>query len=61
MNPLDIEANAESGINPPALIFSPNKVETSTGSNVSLKIFALEVDSLAGSFIRINYDQNKLL
>ena len=59
-NPLDIEANAENGINPPALIFTPSNVSTSTGSNVSLKIFALEVDSLAGSFIRINYDQNKL-
>ena len=59
-NPLDIEANAENGINPPALVFNPNKIETSTGSNVSLKIFVLEIDSLAGSFIRINYDQNKL-
>ena len=59
-NPLDIEANAENGINPPALVFTPSNISTSTGSNVSLKIFALEVDSLAGSFIRINYDQNKL-
>lgn len=59
-NPLDVEYNNSKGINPPAFIFSPDEVTTSSGSNVTLKVNALEVSNVAGAHIQIKYDQNKL-
>ena len=59
-NPLDVEYNNSKGINPPAFIFSPDEVTSSSGSNVTLKVNALEVSNVAGAHIQIKYDQNKL-
>ena len=59
-NPLDIEYNNSKGIITPALIFSPDEVSSNSGSNVTLKVNALEVSKVAGAHIQIKYDQNKL-
>jgi len=59
-NPLDLTTNEELGIDPPALVFVPNQISTSTGSTVTLEVFVLEVDSVAGSQLQIQYDKSKL-
>ena len=59
-NPLDVEYNNSKGITPPAFVFSPDEVSTSSGSNITLKVNALEVSKVAGAHIQIKYDQNKL-
>jgi len=59
-NPLDLQTNQEQGIEPPALVFSPNAITIPVGSNVSIEVYALEVTNIAGSHIQVNYDQNKL-
>lgn len=59
-NPLDLTTNQELGIDPPALVFVPNQISTSTGSTVTFEVFVLEVDSAAGSQLQIHYDKSKL-
>ena len=59
-NPLDVEYNNSKGITPPAFVFSPDEVSSNSGSNVTLKVNALEVSKVAGAHIQIKYDQNKL-
>ena len=59
-NPLDTEANAEKGINPPALVFSPSSVNTSVGGNAILRVYAQEVTGVAGIHAKIQYDNTKL-
>ena len=59
-NPLDTEANAEKGINPPALVFSPSSVSTSIGGNAILRVYAMEVTGVAGIHAKIQYDNTKL-
>ena len=59
-NPLDLETNQELGIDPPALVFVPNKISISTGSTITLEVFVLEVDSVAGSQLQIKYDKSRL-
>jgi len=59
-NPLDLDLNAEKGITPPALVFNPNEISANSGSNVTIQVFALEVNNVAGSHIQVSYDKNKL-
>ena len=59
-NPLDLDINATQGISPPALIFNPSVTNTTSGSNVSIQVFALEVNEVAGVHIQVQYSKNKL-
>ena len=59
-NPLDIEANAEKGIKPPAIVFFPDKIETKLGEYFLLDVYALELDSVGGAQIEINYNVSSL-
>ena len=59
-NPLDLDINAAQGINLPALIFNPSEVTTTSGSNVTIQVFALEVNEVAGVHIQVQYSKNKL-
>ena len=59
-NPLDTDANAEKGINPPALVFSPSSVNTSVGGNAIFRVYAQEVTGVAGIHAKIQYDNTKL-
>ena len=43
---LDLDHNADKGIFPPAFVFSPDDISISAGSNQSVAIYALEVDSI---------------
>ena len=52
-NPLDLDINAAQGITPPALIFNPSNVTTTSGSNVTIQVFALEVNEVAGVHIQV--------
>ena len=57
---LDLDYNADKGIFPPAFVFSPDNISIPAGSNQSVAIYALEVDSVGGAHIQINYDKNKV-
>ena len=59
-NPLDLDINAAQGISPPALIFNPSVTNTTSGSNVTIQVFALEVNEVAGVHIQVQYSKNKL-
>jgi len=59
-NPLDLEANADKGIFPPALVFSPDSVFINSGESISIDLYALAVDSLAGAQIEIDYFSSSL-
>ena len=59
-NPLDTQANAEKGINPPALVFSPSSVNTSVGGNAIFRVYVQEVTGVAGIHVKIQYDNTKL-
>ena len=59
-NPLDLDINAAQGISPPALIFNPSITNTTSGSNVTIQVFALEVNEVAGVHIQVQYSKNKL-
>ena len=59
-NPLDTQANAEKGINPPALVFSPSSVNTSVGGNAIFRVYVQEVTGVAGIHSKIQYDNTKL-
>ena len=59
-NPLDLDINATQGISPPALIFNPSVTNTTSGSNVTIQVFALEVNEVAGVHIQVQYSKNKL-
>ena len=59
-NPLDLDINLTQGISPPALIFNPSVTNTTSGSNVTIQVFALEVNEVAGVHIQVQYSKNKL-
>ena len=59
-NPLDIESNAEKGIAPPAIVFFPDNIETDLGESFTMEVFALEVDSVGGAQIEIDYNASIL-
>ena len=59
-NPLDVEEAAQKGIDTPALVFFPDSISASTGSSVSLEVYALNVDNLGMAYLKINYDNSRL-
>ncbi len=60
-NPLDIEAAMEDGIDTPALVFFPDEVTVNAGETFTVSVYALNVEDVAGAYINIDYDKNKLL
>ena len=60
-NPLDIEAITEEGIETPALMFFPDEININTNEIFTVSVYALDVQNVAGAYININYDQDKLL
>ena len=56
-NPLDIEV----GMATPALIIFPNEVNVNIGETFTVSVYALDVENVAGAYIKLDYDQNKLL
>ena len=60
-NPLDIEEAQEDGIETPALVFFPDEININTGETFTVSVFALDVENVAGAYINLDYDQNKLL
>jgi len=56
-NPLDEE---EVTYDTPALTFYPSSVETGIGSSFPVQVFALAVENVAGSFVRVEYEKSKL-
>jgi len=56
-NPLDEE---EVTYETPALTFYPSSVETAIGSSFPVQVFALAVENVAGTFVRVEYEKNKL-
>ena len=60
-NPLDIEETQEAGMETPALVFFPDEINVNTGGTFTVSVFALDVENVAGAYINLDYDQNKLL
>ena len=60
-NSLDIEAANEEGMETPALVFFPDEINVNTGETFTVSVFALDVENVAGAYINLDYDQNKLL
>ena len=56
-NPLDIEE----GMATPALVIFPNEVNVNIGETFTVSVYALDVENVAGAYIKLDYDQNKLL
>ena len=56
-NPLDEE---EVTYETPALTFYPSSVETAIGSSFPVQVFALAVENVAGTFVRVEYEKSKL-
>ena len=56
-NPLDIEVSMAT----PALIIFPNEVNVNIGETFTVNVYALDVENVAGAYIKLDYDQNKLL
>lgn len=55
-NPLDLEEAERDSVVLPALVFFPDTVSVDSGATVGFQVFAMEVDSLGGSFIQVQYD-----
>ena len=60
-NPLDEETSLEEGIETPALVFFPDEIDVNIGATFTVSIYALDVENVAGAYIKLDYDQNKLL
>jgi len=60
-NPLDLEVYEEKGIETPALMFFPDEININTNEFFTVSVYALDVQNVAGAYININYDQDKLL
>ena len=56
-NPLDLEG----GMATPALVIFPHEVNVNTGETFTVSVYALDVQNVAGAYINLDYDQNKLL
>ena len=56
-NPLDIEV----GMATPALVIFPNEVNVNIGETFTMSVYALDVENVAGAYIKLDYNQNKLL
>ena len=60
-NPLDIESIEEEGIETPALMFFPDEININSNEIFTVSVYALDVQNVAGAYININYDHEKLL
>ena len=60
-NSLDVEETQEAGMETPALVFFPEEINVNTGETFTVSVFALDVENVAGAYINLDYDQNKLL
>ena len=60
-NPLDLDVYEEKGIETPALMFFPDEININTNEIFTVSVYALDVQNVAGAYININYDQDKLL
>ena len=60
-NPLDVEVTEEKGIDTPALVFFPDEVTVNSGETFTVSAYALNVQDVAGAYIHLSYDRNKLL
>ncbi len=56
-NPLDLEV----GMATPALVIFPNEVNVNIEETFTVNVYALDVENVAGAYIKLDYDQNKLL
>ena len=59
-NALDIEAANEEGMETPALVFFPDEINVTEGDTFTVRVFALDVENVAGAYINFDYNQNKL-
>jgi len=57
-NPLDQQTQSEEGIEPPALVFSPDSVSVTSGNAVTVNAFVMGADSLMGAHLQIEYDNS---
>jgi len=60
-NSLDVEETQEAGMETPALVFFPDEINVNTGETFTVSVFVLDVENVAGAYINLDYDQNKLL
>ena len=56
-NPLDLEV----GMATPALVIFPNEVNVNIEETFTVNVYALDVENVAGAYIELDYNQNKLL
>jgi len=56
-NPLDLESDMAT----PALVIFPNEVNVNIEETFTVNVYALDVENVAGAYIKLDYDQNKLL
>ena len=59
-NPLDPNQASENNFSTPALVFYPHEISPLPGSDFTVQVFAMEVDSNAGAHMQIQYDQAKM-
>ena len=59
-NSLDVEETHEAGMETPALVFFPDEINVNTGETFTVSVFALDVENVAGAYIKLDYDQDKL-
>ena len=57
-NPLDEEEQSQEGIEPPALVFSPDSVSVSSGNAVTVNAFVMGAENLRGAHLQIDYDNS---
>ena len=57
-NPLDKQEKSQEGIEPPALVFSPDSVSVSSGNAVTVNAFIMGAENLRGAHLQIDYDNS---
>ena len=60
VNPLDVEAAGDSGIETPALVFFPDEITVTSGATFTVFVYGLMFENLAGSSIWIEFDKNRI-
>ena len=56
-NPLDPNTAVENNFSTPALVFYPHEISPLPGSDFTVEVFAMQVDSNAGAHMQIQYDK----
>ncbi len=59
-NSLDLEVAASKGIVPPAIVFFPDRVETTAGRPAHVDVYAMKVNNVGMAQIPVHYDAAKL-